>query len=44
MPPTLTVFDYIASRQGVVAGGSFDSVDETIDSTTSILEILIGPC
>ena len=35
---------YIASRQGVIAGGSSEGFGETIDSTTSILEILIGAC
>jgi hypothetical protein len=32
----------VASRQGVFAEGSFDNVCETIDSTTSTLEILVG--
>jgi hypothetical protein len=33
---------HVASRQGVVPGGSSEGVSETIDSMTSILEILIG--
>jgi hypothetical protein len=34
----------IASRQGVIAGELSDGVGETIDSTTSTSEILIGSC
>jgi hypothetical protein len=41
-PPNFKDIVKIVSRQGVIVQGSFDGVGETIDSTTSTLEIHVG--
>jgi hypothetical protein len=34
----------VVSKQGVIAEGSFDGVDGTIDSITITAKIMVGAC